>query len=47
MVATGGLARQEYIGLMLVLAAIEKQASFPDTRDTADLGYGNTRAHVA
>jgi hypothetical protein len=23
---------------MLVLAAIEKQASFPDTSDTADLG---------
>ena len=44
---SGQLGQDKYIGLMLVLAAIEKQASFPDTRDTADLGYGNTRAHVA
>ena len=38
LVAAVGSARQEYIGLVLVLAAIEKQASFPDMSDTADPG---------
>ena len=32
---------------MLVLAAIKKQASFPDTWDNADPGYRNTRTDVA